>query len=163
MAMMYSFPYFEPVHCSMSKSNYSFLSCIKICIWIKQRQKGRWDDWRVVKRWWLGQTDSLVFLFLKCYRFRIPLLFNSIQWTRVTKKPFPRAGVSLPPWMATVYAGVASSHDFIMKTHVRQHKRGSFKTLEDPIIEHSMLRDNWKLSENTLNILEYSWKTYSSC
>ncbi|OWK13227.1 hypothetical protein Celaphus_00014168 [Cervus elaphus hippelaphus] len=33
-----------------------------------------------------------------------------------------------------------------MKTHVRQHKSGSFKTLEDPIIEHNMLRDNWKLT-----------------
>lgn len=63
--------------------------------------------------------------------------------------------------MLTIHAGVTSYCDFIMKIHVRQYKSGSFKTLEDPIIEHNILRDNWKLSENALNTLEYSWKTYS--
>ena len=67
--------------------------------------------------------------------------------------------MSSPPWMVTIHTGVTSSCDFIIKTSVRQHKSGSFKTLEDPIIEHNMLRDNLKLSENTLNTLEYSWKT----
>ena len=30
MAMMYSFPNFEPVHCSMSSFNCCFLTCIQI-------------------------------------------------------------------------------------------------------------------------------------
>ena len=30
MALMYSFPNFESVHCSMSSSNYCFLTCIQV-------------------------------------------------------------------------------------------------------------------------------------
>ena len=30
MALMYSFPHFEPVHCSMSGSNCCFLTCIQV-------------------------------------------------------------------------------------------------------------------------------------
>ena len=30
MALIYSFPNLEPVHCSMSVSNYCFLTCIQI-------------------------------------------------------------------------------------------------------------------------------------